>query len=123
MPSTRLETCSSFQRVRNTPMRKDDPSRSSENETSDSAAMRRWRGADDDGAAVEAAVEAAVAVAVAVAVAARNADAGEAVAAREMAAERRRRVVLPIVISSCSPAYELLLSYGSYEALILIFHG
>ena len=117
MPSTRLETCSSFQRVRNTPMRKDDPSRSSENETSDSAAMRRWRGADDDGAAVEAAV------AVAVAVAARNADAGEAVAAREMAAERRRRVVLPIVISSCSPAYELLLSYGSYEALILIFHG
>jgi hypothetical protein len=97
-------------------MRKDDPSRSSENETSDSAAMRRRWGADDDGAAVEA----AVAVAVAVAVAARNADAGEAVVAREMAAERRRRVVLPIVISSCSPACALLLSYGSYEALIYL---
>jgi len=63
-------------------MRNDDPSRSSENETSDSAAMR-WG-------------------ATGAVVAARNADAGEAVAAREMAAERRRRVVLPIVITSCS---------------------
>ena len=41
IPSTKLETCSSFHRVRSTPIRIDEPSKSSENDTSDSAACVR----------------------------------------------------------------------------------
>ena len=62
IPLTKLVTCSSFHRVRRTPIRRVEPSRLSEKETSDSAAI--WRdvvgddGAKDEDNAVDADSEA-----------------------------------------------------------------